>query len=185
MPEPPADLAAERRRWREFPRKRPREIERPGPGQESVWDYPRPPRVEPVSLRLRVEHEGVLLADTTRGLRVLETSSPPVYYVPGEDVRIELLVPSEQQTFCEWKGLARHWSLRMPGCERADVAWSYPEPESEFEPIRDAFAFYPGRVDACWVGQERVRPQPGAYYGGWITSRITGPWKGSPGSEAC
>jgi len=184
VPEPPPDLAAERRRWREFPRERPREIEPAGPGQESVWDYPRPPRVEPVRERLRVEHAGVSLADTTRGLRVLETASPPVYYLPRDDVRSELFVPSEHVTFCEWKGLARHWSLRMPGRERADVAWSYPEPDREYELIRDAFAFYAGRVDACWVGEERVRPQAGSYYGGWITSKIRGPWKGSPGSAA-
>lgn len=174
---------AERRRWRELDRERPRAIERPGPGQESVWDYPRPPRVEAVSQRLRVEHAGICIADSERALRVIETASPPTYYFPRQDVAHERLVPSEHRTFCEWKGAAQHWSLRVAGGLAEDVAWSYPEPDPDFSAIRGAFAFYPGRVDACWLGSERVRPQAGSYYGGWITSGITGPWKGAPGSE--
>lgn len=173
----------ERARWRSAPRARPRAIEPAGPGQESVWDYPRPPRIEPVSRRLRVEVAGVTVADTTRGLRVLETSSPPVYYFPPPDVRRELLEPSARETFCEWKGVARHWSLRLGGRRIADVAWSYPEPDPDYASLRDHFAFYPARVDACYVGEARARPQPGAYYGGWVTPDVVGPFKGEPGTE--
>ena len=174
----------ERRRWREHPRVRPREIEVPGPGRESVWDYPRPPRVEPVARELRVIHAGVVVAETRRGLRVIETSSPPVYYFPSDDVGCDLLEASEHETFCEWKGLARRFHLRCGGARVERACWSYPEPDAGFEAIRGAFAFYPSRVDACTVGSERVRAQSGDYYGGWITPDIAGPFKGGPGSES-
>ncbi len=171
--------AAERARWRAAPRVRPDRIEVPGPGQESVWDFPRPPRVEPVSATLRVVHGGAELACSVRTLRVIETSGAPVYYFPPGDVRTDLLVPSATETLCEWKGVARHWSTR----ETADLAWSYPEPDAGFEALRGFLAFHAARVDACWVDDERVRAQPGGYYGGWITSSVTGPFKGGPGSE--
>jgi uncharacterized protein (DUF427 family) len=154
----------------------------PGPGQESVWDYPRPPRVEPVPERLRVELGGEVVAETTRGWRVLETSSPPVYYLPLADCAPGALVPSEHHSFCEWKGLASYWTVRAGDRVEVDAAWGYPTPTSGFEVLRGAVAFYCGRMDACFVGDERAQPQPGDFYGGWITSRIVGPFKGVPGS---
>lgn len=175
---------AERERWRSFARVRPAGIVPPGPGQESVWDYPRPPRVEPVSARVRVEFEGLTIADTTRALRVCETSSPPVYYVPPADVLGGHLVPSERTSFCEWKGEAAYWTARVGSRVAKDAAWSYHEPDEGYEAIRDYVAFYPRRMDACWVGDDRVTPQPGFFYGGWVTPNLVGPFKGSPGSES-
>jgi uncharacterized protein (DUF427 family) len=175
--------ADERRRWRELERERPAEIAVAGPGQESVWDYPRPPRIEPVARRVRVELAGVVLAASARALRVIETSSPPVYYVPPDDVRRDLLEPTERTTFCEWKGEAHYWTVRVGERVVVDAAWSYPEPDKGFEAIRDFVAFFPGRVGACFVGEERVRAQPGGYYGGWITRDLVGPFKGEPGTE--
>ncbi len=174
---------AERRHWRSVRRGRPREVVAPGPGQESVWDYPRPPRVEPATRPVRVELGGVVLAASPRALRVLETASPPVYYVPAEDVRREHLEPSSHQSFCEWKGVARYWSARVGDRFVPEVAWSYPTPDPGFEALRDCIAFYPGRVDACFLGDERVTPQAGSFYGGWVTSAIVGPFKGEPGTE--
>lgn len=154
----------------------------PGPGQESVWDYPRPPRVEPVPERLRVVVEGEVLAETRRGLRVLETAGAPVYYFPPDDVRMDLLEPSPHRSFCEWKGRAVYLSYRGPTRQIADVAWSYPAPTPRYEAIAGYLAFYAGRVDEAWVGDERATPQPGGFYGGWVTSKIVGPIKGEPGS---
>jgi len=153
----------------------------PGPGQESVWDYPRPPRVEAVPERLRVVVDGEILADTTRGQRVLETAGAPVYYFPPEDVRTARLAPSGRSTVCEWKGVATYRTYI--GDRRIDdVAWSYERPQPGFEAIRGYLAFYAGKVDEAWVGEERATPQPGGFYGGWVTSRIVGPIKGEPGS---
>lgn len=155
----------------------------PGEGQESVWDYPRPPRVERVAARVRVELAGIALADTTRALRVCETSSPPAYYVPPGDVARAHLEPAAETAFCEWKGLAHCWTARAGGREVREAAWSYPQPDPEYTELRDHLAFHAGRVDACWVGGDRVEPQPGTYYGGWITPNLVGPFKGGPGSE--
>jgi len=155
----------------------------PGPGQESVWDYPRPPRVEPVPERLRVIVDGDVLADTTRGFRVLETAGAPVYYFPPDDVRMDTLRPSPHTSHCEWKGQAvYHGYVGAAGRVIDNVAWSYPTPSPGYEAIRDHLAFYAGRVDEAWVGDERASPQPGHFYGGWVTSRIVGPIKGEPGS---
>jgi uncharacterized protein (DUF427 family) len=148
-----------------------------------VWDYPRPPRMDPVRDRLRVVLGGMAVAETTRGWRVLETSSPPVYYLPLADCAEGALTPSERRTFCEWKGVATYWTVRGGSRVEVDAAWGYPEPTAGFEALRDAVAFYCGRMDACFVGDERAEPQPGDYYGGWITSRIVGPFKGVPGSR--
>ena len=180
----PFDPEHERAKWRAFPRGRPRQRAEPGPGQESVGDYPRPPRLEAVREPLRVELGGRTIAATERALRVCETASPPTYYFPPEDVSIEL-VPSDTKTFCEWKGMASYWSLRHPetGALVRDVAWSYPEPDREFAALRDYRAFYAGRVDACFVGDDRVDPQAGSFYGGWVTAKIVGPFKGDPGTE--
>ena len=163
--------------------RRPARIEDPGPGQESVWDYPRPPRVEPVSERIRVEFGGVVLADTVRAYRVIETASPPVYYLPPEDVQTEYLERSARSTVCEWKGTARYRSVRVGDRFARDAAWSYPEPNGAYEAIRGYLAFYAGKMDACYVGEHRVTPQPGRFYGGWITPDVVGPFKGEPGTE--
>lgn len=154
----------------------------PGPGQESVWDYPRPPRVEPSTLLIRVEFNGEVVAESSRAWRVLETSHPPVYYIPREDVRTVFLEPSKRSSFCEWKGKARYLSLVVNGKESKDAAWTYPAPTPAFASIRDFLAFYPSRVDACFVDGEQVQPQPGDFYGGWVTSRVVGPFKGEPGT---
>jgi uncharacterized protein (DUF427 family) len=180
----PDAVARARARWRRALRERPPAIVPPGPGQESVWDYPRPPRVEPVAARVAVEHAGVAVADTRRALRVLETAGAPTYYLPTEDVRTELLEPAPHTTLCEWKGLASYWTLRI-GDERVrDAAWSYRRPDPHYAALRGHFAFHAGRVDTCTVGGERVTPQPGAYYGGWITRAVVGPFKGGPGTES-
>lgn len=169
--------------WREFPRERPVRIETPGPGQESVWDYPRPPRVEPVPERLRVDFAGVTIAETTRGLRVIEAAGPPVYYFPPENVKRQFLVPMRHTTLCEWKGTARYFTLGVRGRESEAAAWTYPDPDAGYEAIAGYVGFHAGRVDACYVADERVRAQPSDYYGGWATSRIVGPFKGGPGTE--
>jgi uncharacterized protein (DUF427 family) len=153
-----------------------------GPGQESVWDYPRPPRLEPVAQRLRVVLGGETIADTTSGWRVLETSHPPVYYFPPLDVRSGALISVAGRSLCEWKGVATYFDVTGGGARVRRAAWGYPEPTEPFLPIRDHVAFYPGAMDTCLVGDERVRPQPGGFYGGWITLGIVGPFKGEPGT---
>jgi uncharacterized protein (DUF427 family) len=156
----------------------------PGPGQESVWDYPRPPRVERVPDRIRVVIDGVDVASSTRALRVLETAGAPVYYLPPEDVRTDLLIPSKHTSFCEWKGAASYRTVVMPGGRVGpNAAWTYAEPAPGFEAIRDHIAFYAWAVDEAWVGEERAAPQPGHFYGGWITSKVVGPFKGEPGTQ--
>ena len=151
--------------------------------QESVWKYPRPPKVEPTTKRIRVEFAGELVADTLHAVRVLETSHPPVYYIPRTDVREDLLIPSALRTHCEFKGMASYWSVWVHNQLSGEAAWSYDSPSPRFEAIRGHLAFYPDRVDACYVDQERVHAQPGEFYGGWVTSDIVGPFKGRPGSE--
>ena len=155
----------------------------PGPGQESAWDYPRPPRLEPVKVRIRVVHGGIAIADTLRALRVLETSHPPGYYIPREDVRTDLLRLSPTTSHCEWKGAASYWSLVSGVRESPDIAWSYEHPAPGFEAIRGHLSFYASRIDEAWVGDERATPQPGGFYGGWMTAAIAGPVKGGPGSR--
>jgi len=155
---------------------------KPGPGQESVWDYPRPPRLESVSERLRVIFAGETIAETTRGYRVLETSHPPVYYIPLDDIRQDLIEQSSGQSYCEFKGMAEYWSINVNGNVSRKAAWSYPNPTPPFREIADYLAFYASRVDSCWVGDEEVQAQEGDFYGGWITSRVVGPFKGAAGT---
>jgi uncharacterized protein (DUF427 family) len=152
---------------------------------ESVWDYPRPPRLEPVPARIRVLHAGQTLADTTQALRILETSHPPVYYLPPADIAMHLLHRSpSRQSFCEFKGLATYWSLAVPGQPPSrDAAWSYESPTARYAALAGHLAFYASRVDECWVDDERVIPQEGDFYGGWITSNLRGPFKGAPGTR--
>lgn len=148
-----------------------------------MWDYPRPPRLESTSRRIRVLFNGETIADSTRAWRVLETSHPPVYYLPPEDVTVEHLVRTERQSVCEFKGVAVYYTVRVGGREAIDAAWCYPDPTPTFAPIARCLAFYPGAMDACFVDDERVTPQPGAFYGGWITSDVVGPFKGEPGTS--
>ena len=162
-------------------RRPPQRIE-PAPGQESVWDYPRPPALSPTAEHVRVVHRGVVLVDTRRPVRILETSQPPGYYLPPGDVVPGLLVPTATHTFCEWKGVASYWSLRVGTAAVADAAWGYDRPTAGYEVLRDHLAFYAQKVDECWVDDERVEPNAGGFYGGWITSRIVGPFKGAPGT---
>jgi uncharacterized protein (DUF427 family) len=159
----------------------PRRIE-PGPGQESVWDYPRPPRLETSDRLVRVSFAGEVIAETRRAIRVLETSHPPVFYIPPEEIRSKQLVRSSRSSFCEWKGRARYHAIKVGDRRSPDAAWSYPDPSRMFEAIRDHLAFYPSRVDECTVDGEVVRAQPGDFYGGWITAEIVGPFKGDPGT---
>lgn len=150
---------------------------------ESVWDYPRPPRVERERRRVRVLLGDQTIADSSRALRVLETASPPTIYLPREDVRADCLRPARGTTVCEWKGTASYLDAVVGDRVRPRAAWTYPEPKPGFTELRDHVAFYAGRVDACYLDDERVRPQPGQFYGGWITDEIEGPFKGEPGTE--
>jgi uncharacterized protein (DUF427 family) len=154
----------------------------PGPGQESVWDYPRPPRLEDCPRHLVVRFNGEVIAETRRGKRVLETSHPPVYYFPPEDVRREFLVPAAGTSFCEWKGVAGYLSVRVGDRELPKVAWYYADPTPAFEGIRGYVAFYCGPMDECRVDGVRAEPQPGGFYGGWVTPDVVGPFKGDPGT---
>lgn len=153
------------------------------PGQESVWDYPRPPRVERVDARVTVDLGRERILDTTDVVRVLETSHPPVYYLPMADFVDGALEPAAGSSFCEWKGSARYLDVRGGDRLVAGAAWNYPRPAAGFEMLVDRVAVYAGDMDACEVAGERVRPQPGGFYGGWITSSVAGPFKGVPGSN--
>ncbi|CAI5969020.1 unnamed protein product [Closterium sp. NIES-65] len=157
----------------------------PGPGQESVWDYPRPPRVERVGKRVQVEVGGVMLADSEKAWRVLETSHPPVYYIPQEDIQMQYVQREDAaSSFCEWKGAATYWTVTIPQASKhlPRCAWSYERPTPLFQPITSHLAFYCAPMDACRVGGELAEPQPGGFYGGWVTKDIVGPFKGGPGS---
>ncbi|MET1052250.1 MAG: DUF427 domain-containing protein [Mycetocola sp.] len=153
-----------------------------GPGQESVWDYPRPPRIESSPDRVTIRFGGELIAQSTKAVRVLETSHPPVYYVPMDDFTDGVLSPVTGSTWCEFKGEARYFTVSA-GSSRADrAAWHYPSPRAGFERLAGMVAVYPGLMDSCEVGDETVQPQEGDFYGGWVTSRIVGPFKGAPGT---
>lgn len=150
-------------------------------GQESVWDYPRPPRLEASSRHVIIRHAGEVIVDTREAYRVLETSHPPVYYVPPGSVS-EHVVIGEGVSYCEWKGVARYHDIIVGSVRVPAVAWSYPTPTAGFESIRDYLAFYPRRVDECTLDGVVVTPQPGVFYGGWVTPDIVGPFKGEPGT---
>ena len=163
----------------------PRPVPHPtAPGQESVWDYPRPPRLERVQQRLRVVLGGEVIADTTRGYRVLETSHPPNYYLPVADVTPGALELVDGSSFCEWKGRAHYYTVRGGGRTAPSAAWGYETPSDAFAPLRDHVAFYAEPMDACYVDDEQVTAQPGGFYGGWITTDIAGPYKGGPGTRS-
>ena len=152
------------------------------PGQESVWRYPRPAIAERSERHVRIEHRGILVADTRAAVRTLETSHPPSWYLPPTDLTLGLLRRSERRSFCEWKGHAVYWHLAIGDDVLHDVAWSYPAPTPAFDIVRDHVAFYAGPLDRCMIDGEQVVPQPGGFYGGWITSDLAGPFKGVSGS---
>ncbi|HHP7244532.1 MAG TPA: DUF427 domain-containing protein, partial [Elainellaceae cyanobacterium] len=154
----------------------------PGPGQESVWDYPRPPRLEDSSRHVRVIFNGVTLADTHHAKRVLETSHPPVYYIPLDDINQDYLVSTPRSTYCEWKGQAAYYTVTVGDRQEQNAAWIYPDPTPAFASLKNHVAFYPSRMDACYVDDEQVQSQAGDFYGGWITSDIVGPFKGGLGT---
>lgn len=174
-------LAREAERWRQSVK--PPFVETPGPGQRSVWDFPRPPAVERVLDRVTIEMAGRMIADTTRCLRVCETASPPTYYVPRVDIAMEFLVPGAGLSMCEWKGRARYFDIVVDGARSEQAAWDYPSVSDEYAVLADHLAFYASRVDRCTVAQEVARPQGGQFYAGWITSELTGPFKGDPGTQ--
>lgn len=153
-----------------------------GPGQESVWDYPRPPRVEETSERVVVRLGGAVVADTTAALRVLETSHPPTYYLPRSAFAEGALEPAAGASMCEYKGQAAYLTVRGGDAVAERAAWTYPSPLPGYEALVDHVALYPAAMDSCEVDGERVRPQDGGFYGGWITSRVVGPFKGAPGT---
>ena len=154
----------------------------PAPGQESVWDYPRPAIAQAFAGRVQAVFAGVTIADSRRAVRTLETSHPPTYYIPAADVRTERLTPNGRRSLCEWKGEAAYFDLSVDGRTVRDAAWSYARPTVPFAAIAGAFAFYAAPLDAAFVDGERVTPQPGGFYGGWITSAVVGPFKGGPGT---
>jgi uncharacterized protein (DUF427 family) len=150
---------------------------------ESVWDYPRPPRLERTDRRIRVRHAGLTVADSVRAWRVLETSHPPVYYLPREDVAAGALIATQRRTVCEYKGVASYWDVSVAATVLPAAAWSYERPTAPYAALAGAVAFYPSRFDECLVDGERVAAQPGDFYGGWITADIVGPIKGGPGTR--
>ena len=160
----------------------PQRIE-PQPGQESVWDYPRPPRLEQSPKQIKIVVNGVTIADSRNTYRVLETSHPPVYYIPLEDIKTEYLQPANaRRSFCEWKGFASYYDLTVNDKQITNAGWYYLQPTENFAPIENYVAFYPSKMDACYVDDELVQAQTGDFYGGWITKDIVGPFKGGVGS---
>lgn len=169
--------------WKFTGNQRPDFAIEPQPGQESVWDYPRPPELRRDSRLVIVRVGDIEIARSTNVVRVLETASPPTVYIPPEDVQLEYLQKDSGSSYCEWKGRATYWSVAISGSKYPgdvslpNVGWSYDSPQQRFADIKNYLSFYPGRID-CWMGEEKVKPQPGGFYGGWVTSEIVGPWKG-------
>ena len=183
MTEIPDWIRSARAHWRWRGQERPDFAVAPAAGQESVWDYPRPPAVVPDTRHVVVRWGDLQVASTTRAVRVLETGHPPSFYLPWADVDRRLFEPAAGTSMCEWKGPARYWSL-VDGERRLDrVAWSYPAPFDGAQLLADCVALYPSQLD-CRVDGAAVTPQPGRFYGGWITPELVGPFKGERGSEA-
>lgn len=170
-----------REAWQNRGQHRPPFAQKPGPGQESVWDYPRPPRLMREERRVMVKLGEVTIAVTERAIKVMETASAPTFYLPPDEVNSGLLHAAEGQSLCEWKGTAQYWDVVLPDQQLSRTAWSYPEPYPEFRQIRDYLAFYPHELE-CYLSEERVRPQPGGFYGGWVSDDIVGPFKGAAGT---
>ena len=171
-------IQASRDKWEYRGQKRPPFAIEPGPGQESVWDYPRPPAIRPDSRQVIVQAPTGILAQTNRSVRICETAGPPTFYIPPADINFDYLIEVQGSSMCEWKGHARYWALKEQTSQV--IGWDYPKPFPEFASIAGFLSFYPGRV-SCTVDGEVVRPQPGGFYGGWITNEIVGPVKGEPG----
>jgi uncharacterized protein (DUF427 family) len=161
---------------------RPPFAETPGAGQESVWDYPRPPKLVADPRRIVVMSSDLLVADSREAYRILETAGPPTFYIPPSDVQVQFLRLFPDSSVCEWKGTAKYWTVETSASAHEAIGWSYPIAQAPYDAISKYFSFYPGRV-SCFVNGEQVRPQPGYFYGGWITDEIVGPWKGDPGTE--
>jgi uncharacterized protein (DUF427 family) len=178
-----ASLQAARAQWRWCGRERPPFARTPGPGQESVWDYPRPAVLAQDAREVVIRWGRIEIARTNRAIRVLETAHPPSFYLPWEDVARDHLQSAAGTSLCEWKGSARYWSLIDGLRSLPRVAWSYPQPLPGAEALAECVAFYPGNLE-CSVGGARVAPQPGRFYGGWVTPELVGPFKGEPGSES-
>lgn len=153
------------------------------PGQRSVWDFPRPAIAEPCAAHIRIEHRGVIVAETRNAICTYETSHPPSYYIPPQDVAPGLLRRASGSSFCEWKGAASYWDVVIGDEVLQRVGWSYANPSASFTMLRNHIAFYAGPFDNCTVDGETVIPQPGGFYGGWITSGFAGPFKGGPGTK--
>lgn len=183
MSELPEWILAARRQWAWQGQARPPFAATPGPGQVSVWDFPRPPRLLKDTREVVVRWGANEVARTHRAVLVLETAHPPSVYIPWDDVARQLLEPAPGTSFCEWKGPARYWSLVQGDRCLPRVAWSYPQPLAGAEALADCVAFYPKALD-CSIDGAPVTPQPGGFYGGWITPELVGPFKGGPGSEA-
>lgn len=152
-------------------------------GRESVWDYPRPPSVEPFHGLIQIVYGGIMVVNSTLAQRVLETSHPPGYYIPKADILMDMLFPTPRTTICEFKGVASYWGITVDGQREPDIAWSYENPRAGYAAIRGYLAFYAGKMDGCYVDGEKVNAQLGDFYGGWVTSNITGPFKGGPGTR--
>ena len=167
--------------WKFTGNKRPGFAIEPAQGQESVWDYPRPPICVQDSREVIVRCGDVVVAKSTQTIRVLETASPPTFYLPPADVNLETLKKTPGSSFCEWKGAATYWSLDLGDTKIKDVGWSYESPSQRFVSIQSYLSFYPAKLD-CTVDGDLVRPQPGGFYGGWVTAEIIGPYKGEPGT---
>jgi uncharacterized protein (DUF427 family) len=161
---------------------RPERIE-PGPGQESVWDYPRPPHIEDFPGHVRVIFNNIVIADTHDAKRVLETSHPPVFYIPPGDIQMNFLKKSSLTSWCEFKGNAHYYTVSVNEKEAENAGWYYPDPAPDFAAINNHVAFYPGLMDKCEVNGEKVKAQDGDFYGGWITDNIVGPFKGEAGTR--
>ncbi len=169
-----------RKKWQYTGKERPAFAEMPKPGQRSVWDFPRPPGLISSQKEVEVRTNGVQLALSYKTLELLETASPPTYYLPPDDVVFDLLAPIPKRTsFCEWKGEASYWALKS--APKQAIAWSYAIPFEPYTHLGDYLAFYPQYVD-CYLNGEKVIPQPGGFYAGWITNDLCGPFKGNPGT---
>ncbi|MGD8698857.1 MAG: DUF427 domain-containing protein [Gemmatimonadales bacterium] len=177
----PAFLRQARDGWEYRGQKRPDFAVEPRAGQESVWDYPRPPRLERDRRRVEVRSGDILVADSERAFRILETASPPTFYLPPDDVNLQYLERSARSSLCEWKGRADYWNLIAGERRIEEAAWSYATPFEGFEAVAGFFSFYPAKLE-CYVDGQRVQPQPGGFYGGWVTPEIVGPYKGEPGT---
>ncbi len=182
MSDTPRWLEQAREHWQWRGSRRPSFAATPGEGQESVWDYPRPPVIVSDTREVIITWGDLQVARTCAALRVLETSHPPSFYLPLSDVDRQLLRAAPGSSFCEWKGAAQYWTLKHLGGELAQVGWSYPHPLAGAERLKDHIAFYPHHLQ-CSVGGARVAPQAGGFYGGWITPELCGPFKGDAGSQ--